>query len=93
MAPRYFMTEKPFIGQVVVLNDAGKRHINGLTSDEMVRQAKRMVITHVHDVNMGHLNLWEIEVDQPTINVFMLDNSCVDPFVPEIHENEWVNRW
>lgn len=85
MAPQLFMTSRPSVGQVVILNDYGKRHIGGLTSDAMVRQARRMVITHVHDVDMSHLNLWEIEVDQPEINVFMLDNTCVDPFVPGIH--------
>ena len=79
------MIERPVIGQVVTLNDFGKRHIGGLTSDEMVRQARRMVITHVHDVDMSHLNLWEIEVDQPEINIFMLDNGCVDQYVPGIH--------
>lgn len=79
------MIEKPFVGQVVQLNDFGKRHIGGLSTEEMIKQARRMVITDVHDIDMEHLSLWEIEVDQPEINVFMLDNKCIDPYTPTLH--------
>ncbi len=75
--------EKPHVGQRVKLNDEGKRTIGGLTSQAMIDQAASMTVTGVFDVDMGHLGIWDIEVDQPLINRFILSNEDLDPIDDE----------
>ncbi len=73
------MKERPIIGQVVRLNNYGIEQINGLSSLDMIEQAKRMVITDVSvDSLTNDVETFSISVDQPLINQFMIDNHCVD---------------
>ena len=73
------MVKDPYVGQRVKLNDQGKRSIGGLTSQEMIDQAANMTITGIFTVGLDHLGIWDIEVDQPLINAFMLNNEDLDP--------------
>lgn len=68
----------PHVGQRVQLNKVGYATLH-LTSNEAHEQAKRMVITDVENLGHAHAPIWAIEVDQPLINIFLLDSSMVDP--------------
>ncbi|MCK5017272.1 MAG: hypothetical protein KAS32_09375 [Candidatus Peribacteraceae bacterium] len=73
------MKDKPMVGQNVCLNDFGMRQIGGITSTEMGRQAENMIILYVDDVSMtDDVDTFIIEVDQPLVNKFLIDNHCVD---------------
>lgn len=76
------MKKRPVIGVMVRLNDFGMERIGGLTSWEMVEQAKKMRIESVNSVSMvpGHC-IYPIEVDQPLITQFLIDNMCVEEIV------------
>jgi hypothetical protein len=69
------MNGPPTIGQRVRLNPTGMRQIGGLTSWEMTEQARAM---RVVDVEQMGPSVWAVEVDQPLINMFLLNNNDVD---------------
>lgn len=76
---KYF---KPHVGQLVRLNDSGYANV-GIRSQEAAKQAERMRITSFHNINDGAAPgtppIWVIEVDQPMMNVYLLDTSMVTP--------------
>jgi hypothetical protein len=73
------MKNKPRPGQVVCLNDYGIEQIGGLSSKAMVEQAQRMTIMRVDEFSLTvPESTFSIDVDQPLINQFMIDNHCVD---------------
>ena len=76
------MINLPTIGQTVKLNSEGMSAIGGLHSEEQINQAKKMTITYVSNnplTNDGS-ELYDIEVNQPLINKFMLNNYWVDTY-------------
>lgn len=72
------MNTKPSIGQRVRLNDCGYQGLH-LTSAEAMRQSTDMRITDVENIGYPERPIWAIDVDQPLINMFLLDASMVDP--------------
>lgn len=73
------MKTKPKVGQRVKLNDHGIEQIGGLQSQEAVKQSKWMLITYVgNDSLTNDCETYQIEVNQPLMNCFCLDNHCVD---------------
>jgi hypothetical protein len=74
------MRHKPKIGDVVCLNDHGMDQIGGLRSADAIRQAQRMTIVDVEEMVEG--KVWAIDVDQPAIDMFLIDNLCVDLLEP-----------
>jgi len=74
------MKTKPFVGQRVYLNDEGMEMVCGLKSREEIRQASDMTITYVASESLTFPeDTFAIEVDQPLINVYLLDHNMVDP--------------
>lgn len=73
------MNTKPTVGQRVRLNDHGLDAI-WCKTQEAIKQAQAMTITHVDDESMTEPeDTWLIEVDQPIINQFLIDHTMVDP--------------
>ena len=68
------------IGDMVYLNDNGMKTIGGITSMEMFRQSRDMVITEVADFESlcADCECYAIEVDQPLINQFMITTKDVE---------------
>lgn len=72
------MTRKPKVGDVVRLNDKALESIR-LQSWEAIRQASRMTVTWVGDESLTFPEVtWPIEVDQPLVNMFLLDHRRVE---------------
>lgn len=73
------MIKKPYVGQRVRLNDLGMDMIGGLRKAEEFRQSQDMRITFVGDFSLtDDVETFEIGVNQPTINQYLLDNHMVD---------------
>ena len=73
------MKEKPRVGQIVRLNNVGIDAIGGLKTWEMTQQAQRMTITWVGDESLtDDVETYDLRVDQPLINRFMLDNHMIE---------------
>lgn len=73
------MKDKPYVGQIVCLNDGGVRSIHGLTSREMIDQSRRMTVTYVSERSLTNdVDTFDINVDQPLINRFILTHHDVD---------------
>lgn len=70
----------PHVGMRVQLNKVGYEALH-LTSAEAHEQARSMIITDVENIGYTHAPIWAIEVDQPEINVFLLDSSMVNPIL------------
>jgi len=72
------MDTRPKVGMVVCLNDEGLKTIQ-LTTQKEFEASRRMTITWVGFENITFPEeTWEIEVDQPLINEFLLFNWSVD---------------
>jgi len=72
------MDTRPKVGMVVCLNDEGLKTIQ-LTTQKEFEASRRMTITWVGFENSTFPEeTWEIEVDQPLINEFLLFNWSVD---------------
>lgn len=74
---------KPYVGQKVRLNDFGYYQIDGIRSREAFKQAENMIITDFENINayspLVTPPIWAINVDQPEINMFLLDTTMVTP--------------
>ena len=68
------MVNKPHVGQKVKLSKRGYQSCH-LTSEEEFEQAKNLTITAV--TPMGP-DVYDIRVDQPLINVFMLCQAFIE---------------
>lgn len=71
------MVDKPYVGQVVKLSRSGFKSLK-LDSREVFLQAERMVITEVNNVGTKDQPIWSIHVDQPLINMWMLNHTDVE---------------
>lgn len=73
---------KPYVGQKVRLNDEGYSQI-GVRSREQAKAAENMTITRFANLNEkappGSDEIWMIKVDQPLMDMFMLDTTMVEP--------------
>ena len=80
------MKSIPYVGQKVRLNDAGYQACP-LRSRDAHKQADNMTITAVENINAGRSStpIWCIDVDQPLINIFLLDATMVDPVPASAH--------
>tara|TARA_R110000851_G_C13102760_1_gene569346 strand:- start:82944 stop:83168 length:225 start_codon:yes stop_codon:yes gene_type:complete len=72
------MKTKPLVGSTVRLNDHGMHTIGGLTSMEMIDQARRMIITDVGENITRPEKTYVINVDQPLIDQWLITNHDVD---------------
>lgn len=72
------METKPYIGQLVTLNDEGIEQINGLRSRDAIKQSLKMKITTIEYIETSDSDIYLIEVDQPLINEYMITNHDVD---------------
>lgn len=68
------MIAKPFVGQKVKLSRRGYQSLH-LESEEEFEQAKNLTITEIKIVGDG---VYDIRVDQPLINQFMLCQAFVE---------------
>lgn len=76
------MIANPYVGQKVTLNEYGMKQIGGLKTRDAFKQSQDMTIMAVDNVVLTvskGINVFDIEVDKPEINMFLLDNLMVDP--------------
>lgn len=72
------MTERPYIGQRVRLNNCGYERLH-LQSADAIRQSMSMIVTNVENMGYDNAPIWAIDVDQPAINMFLLESGMVEP--------------
>jgi len=73
------MMEKPVVGQKVRFNNHGIWQVFGRTMGLGPMRNLVMTITWVQDWSMTDgCGTWPVEVDDPEITIFMLDNHCFD---------------
>lgn len=69
----------PNVGDVVRLNDEGLRQIYGRTIGLSHMKSLEMRVTAVDDQSMTYPEpTFSIEVDNPEINIYLIDNHCFD---------------
>ncbi|HFK9537542.1 TPA: hypothetical protein ACG0TZ_003373 [Acinetobacter baumannii] len=75
------MINKPYVGMKVKLSQRGYQSMH-LTSEEQFEDAKNLTITRatfIGDRNLGpDGEVWDIEVDKPSINQFMICQTHLD---------------
>lgn len=72
---------KPEIGQHVRFNAEGFQTCH-LTSLEEFQASQNMRVTKCHNVGRPGYPIWDIEVDQPAINKFMIHSAMLEPVTP-----------
>lgn len=73
------MVNKPKVGMKVRLNDRGMRQIGGLKSKDMIKQSECMKVMWVSSKSITYPeNTYIIEVDQPLIKYFLIDNFDIE---------------
>ena len=72
------MIEYPVIGQRVQLNNEGLNTINGVRTVKEFYDSQDMVITEVKTIPCDDAVLFQISVDKPSINKFVITNYDVD---------------
>jgi len=72
------MDSKPYIGQRVRLNNHGMKSIGGIISTKMFHESQNMRVTNVSTLLVEDPPIWEIEVNQPEINQFLLNSLGID---------------
>ena len=77
-ARRRDMNIKPYVGQKVRLNDIGYDELR-LSSREAFKQAEKLTIRYVENIGYEDAPIWAIDVDQPLIDMFLLDSRMVEP--------------
>jgi hypothetical protein len=79
------MLPKPFVGQKIRFNDLGLKQVFGSPVGKSFMKQKIMTITYVDPQSMTEPEeTFVVEVDDPEINRFMIDNWCFDAvFTPD----------
>jgi len=78
------MNEKPKVGQKVRFNDWGLEQCFGSTLGLSHMKNKVLTITWVEQESMtDDVGTWPVEVDDPEITQFCLDNHCFDEAEPK----------
>lgn len=72
------MLDKPYVGQQVKLSRKGYASLK-LESPEAHEAAKSLTITSVKNVGYQSNPVWDIHVDNPLIDMYMLNQECFDP--------------
>jgi len=73
------MKEKPYVGQRVVFNDYGLMQAFSEAPALQHMKTKVLTITWVCDESMtDDCGTWPVEVDDPAITIYCLDNHCFD---------------
>lgn len=75
------MINKPYVGMKVKLSQRGYQSMH-LTSEEQFEDAKNLTITRATFIGDRNLDpdgeVWDIEVDKPSINEFMICQTYLD---------------
>lgn len=72
------MLDKPYVGQKVKLSRKGYESLK-LESLEAHEAAKSLTITSVKNIGYPSDPIWDIHVDNPLIDMYMLNQYCFDP--------------
>jgi hypothetical protein len=73
------MIKKPFVGQKVRFNDLGLKQCFGSAFGKSFMKQKVMILTKVDNESMTEPEeTFIVEVDDPEINMLMIDNWCFD---------------
>ncbi len=76
------MIDHSHVGKKVKLNDSGIEQIWGEFSSNSLQHMKtlEMVVTEMGDVSLcSPEQVFEVRVNNPDINQYMIDNWCFDP--------------
>jgi len=69
----------PKVGDTVVLNDEGLEQVYGRKAGLNHMKTLRMKITHVDAESLTFPEpTYPVEVDNPEINIFLIDHNCFD---------------
>ena len=72
-------TRPPFVvGQRVKMNAFGYEQLT-LRSLEAFEASKSLTITFINNIGTNDAPIWDVEVDSPLINMFMLEGSMFEP--------------
>jgi hypothetical protein len=73
------MIKNPRVGQKVKFNDLGLKQVYGTTVGLQFMKQKVLTLTQVDPESMTEPEeTFLVEVDDPEINMFMIDNWCFD---------------
>lgn len=72
-------TRPPFVvGQRVKMSAFGYKQLT-LDSLEAFEASKCLTITYINNIGTNKAPIWDVDVDNPLINMFLLEGSMFEP--------------